>query len=121
MPKKFQRQQIEEVSRAKAKFVRVSARKVRYVADLIRGKRVGEARVMLQFLHRPSAGPCVQRVLDSAVANVDRNEHPDPDELKVGEVFVDVGPIIKRFRPRAMGRACRIRKRMSHLTIRLTK
>ncbi|MFH0793810.1 MAG: 50S ribosomal protein L22 [bacterium] len=121
MPKKFQKQAVEEVSLAKAKFVRVSARKVRYVADLIRGKRVGEARMMLQFIHRPSAAPCVKRVLDSAVANVDRNEHPDPDELKIGEIFVDVGPIMKRFQPRAMGRGCKIRKRSSHLTIRLTR
>ena len=121
MPRKFEKRKVEAVSLAKAKFARVSARKVRFVADLIRGKRVGEAKLMLQFIHRPSAAPYVQKVLESAVANVDHTEHPDPDELKVGEIFVDVGPIMKRYQPRAMGRGCKIRKRSSHLTIRLTK
>ena len=89
------------VSRAKTRFQRVSARKARLVVDLIRGRTVGEAKRILQLTHRPSAEPIVNNLLKSAVANVDLSEHPNPDDLVVGEIQVGEGPIMYRFRPRA--------------------
>lgn len=111
----------EMVTSAKARFQRVSARKARYIADLIRGLSVAEAQQQLMLVHRPSAGPMVTNLLKSAVANARDKElgGDDPEDLIVGEIFVDGGPMIKRFRPRAMGRACVIRKRMCHITIKL--
>ena len=113
------RQQIgAQVSRATARFQRVPARKVRYVTELIRGLTVAEARTVLSLVHRPSAAPLVRQVLNSAAANSQRG---DAEELVVGRVHVDGGPILKRWRPRAFGRAARIRKRLSHVTIELTE
>lgn len=110
----------EQVSTATARFARVGPRKVRAVADLIRGLTVGEAQEQLMVLHRPSAEPLVSKVLKSAVANAKHKEvEGDLEELLVGEIFVDGGPMLKRFQPRAMGRAGMIRKYTSHLTIRL--
>jgi large subunit ribosomal protein L22 len=110
----------EMVSMARTRFTRVPARKTRYVADLIRGLTVEEANAQLAVIHRPSAAPIVAKTLKSAVANVkDKDYEGDVDELILGEVLVDDGPILKRYRPRAMGRATPIRKRMSHLTIKL--
>ena len=105
------------VSRATARYQRVAPRKMRYVADLIRGKSVAEAQTMLSLVHRPSAVPIVERVLKSAAAN---SQRPDSDDLLVGRVWVDGGPMAKRWRPRAYGRASMIRKRVSHITIELT-
>lgn len=105
------------VSTASARFQRVSPRKARYVCDLIRGMTVAEAQAALSLIHRPSAVPIIARLLKSAVAN---SQHPDADELVVGRIWVDGGPMLKRWRPRAFGRAARIRKRMSHITIQLT-
>lgn len=108
------------VSMASHRFAKISARKGRYVADLIRGLSVGEALLQLERIHRPSAAPIFANVLKSAAANAkDQQEIMDTDGLVIGEVFVDDGPILKRFRPRAMGRAATIRKRMSHVTIKL--
>ncbi len=114
----------ELVSSAKARFQRVSARKARQLADVIRGLTVAEARRQLMYQHRPSAGPIVAGAFFSAVANADEKRKADQwvgevDELIVGEVMVDGGPMLKRFRPRAMGRAAMIRKRMAHVTIKL--
>lgn len=110
----------EFVTQARTKFARVPARKVRAVADLIRGLTVGQAREQLAFLHRPSAEPLVRRALLSAAANARENhEIGDPDDLIVGEIFADGGPTLKRFRAAAMGRGVSIRKRTAHLTIRL--
>jgi large subunit ribosomal protein L22 len=101
---------------ATAKYLRVSPRKARLVVDLIRGKSVDEARAILLLTPR-GASPIVGKVLDSAVANAENNHEMSADDLVVAKAFVDEGPTLKRFRPRAMGRATRIRKRTSHVTI----
>lgn len=106
-----------QVSIARLRNARIPERKARFVVDLIRGKSVGEALAILAHLHRPSAAPQVERLLKSAVANVDRGEHPDTDDLVVGRAWVDGGAIMWRWQPRAMGRAARIRKRSCHVTI----
>jgi ribosomal protein L22 len=105
--------------RAQAKYVRSSPRKARLVVDHIRGKSVPEARAILGHTPRAAAEP-VLKVLQSAVANAEHNHELLPEELRVHQVFVDEGPTIKRFRPRALGRATPIRKRTSHITIHLT-
>lgn len=110
----------EYVTSAKARFVRIAPRKVRIVADLIRGKEVGIAENILKFTPKRGA-KLLSKLLKSAVAGVDKKEHPNPEELKVAKVVVDLGPTFKRFRPRAMGRAARIRKRTSHVTLLLTE
>ena len=102
--------------RAQAKYVRTSARKARLVCDHIRGKDVSEARSILAFTPRAAAKPW-SKLLESAVANAEHNHELVGDDLKVVAVFADEGPTLKRFQPRAMGRATRIRKRTSHLTI----
>jgi ribosomal protein L22 len=105
--------------RAQAKYVRSSPRKARLVVDHIRGKSVPEARAILAHTPRAAAEP-VLKVLQSAVANAEHNHELLPEELRVHQVFVDEGPTLKRFRPRALGRATKIRKRTSHITINLT-
>ena len=105
--------------RAQAKYVRTSARKARLVCDHIRGKSVDEARAILQFAPRTVARDW-SKLLESAIANAEHNHELVGDDLKVLAAFADEGPTLKRFRPRAMGRATRIRKRTSHLTITLT-
>ncbi len=107
------------VVRAHAKYVRSSARKARLVCDQIRGKSVPEARALLAFSPRDVAEAWT-KLLDSAVANAEHNHDLVGEDLKVAAVFADEGPTIKRFRPRAMGRATPIHKRTSHLTIQLT-
>ena len=105
--------------RAQARYVRTSARKARLVCDHIRGKDVAEARAILAFTPRAAAKPWL-KLLESAVANAEHNHELVGEELKIAAVHADEGPTLKRFRPRAMGRATRIRKRTSHLTITLT-
>jgi len=105
--------------RAQAKYVRSSPRKARLVVDHIRGKSVEEARAILTHTPRAAAVP-VLKVLESAIANAEHNHELLPDELRVHQVMVDEGPTIKRYRPRALGRATKIRKRTSHITINLT-
>jgi ribosomal protein L22 len=105
--------------RAQAKYVRTSARKARLVCDHIRGKDVAEARAILAFTPRSVAKDWA-KLLESAVANAEHNHELVGEELKISAVYADEGPTLKRFRPRAMGRATRIRKRTSHLTITLT-
>jgi ribosomal protein L22 len=105
--------------RAQAKYVRSSPRKARLVIDHIRGKSVDEARAILRHTPRGAAEP-VLKVLESAVANAEHNHELLSEELRVFQAFVDEGPTIKRFRPRALGRATKIRKRTSHITINLT-
>lgn len=107
------------VVRAHAKYVRTSARKARLVCDNIRGKSVEEARAILATTPRAVAEDW-EKLLNSAVANAEHNHELVGDELKIHAVFADEGPTLKRFRPRAMGRATPIRKRTSHLTIQLT-
>ena len=105
--------------RAHAKYVRTSARKARLIADHVRGKDVAEARAILAFSPR-SVAEDWRKLLESAIANAEHNHDLVGDELRVLNATADEGPTLKRFRPRAMGRATRIRKRTSHLTITLT-
>lgn len=103
-------------AKAHARSVRISARKAKLVVDLIRGKQVGEAISILR--HTPkSASPVVEKLLNSAIANAEHNYSMDVNNLFVSEVFVNQGPTMKRFRPRAMGRASRINKRTSHISL----
>ena len=104
---------------ARARYVRTSARKARMVCGHIRGKSVQEARAILAFTPRDAARDW-SKLLESAVANAENNHELLEDDLIVREAYADEGPTIKRFRPRAMGRATPIRKRTSHLTITLT-
>lgn len=106
-------------ARAIARFQRVSPRKARLVVDLIRGKSVDEARTILKFSPR-AAAEIVEKTLNSAVANAERNLHVSASDLVVGRTFVDEGPTLKRIQPRAMGRAFRINKRTSHITVVVT-
>jgi ribosomal protein L22 len=104
--------------RARAKYVRTAPRKVRLVIDHIRGKNVDQARAIL--IHTPrGASRDVLKLLDSAIANAENNHDLVADDLKIGRAYVDEGPTLKRYRPRALGRATRIRKRTSHMTIEL--
>jgi large subunit ribosomal protein L22 len=102
--------------KAQARFVRVTPTKARRVVDLIRGLHVDEARRVLDFTPRAASTP-VRKVLDSAIANAEHNHQLPADALFVSRVFVDEGPTLKRFRPRALGRAYRVRKRTSHITV----
>jgi large subunit ribosomal protein L22 len=107
-------------TRASARYVRVSARKARVVLNLIRGLDVRRADEVLQFTDRAVARE-IRKVLASAVANAVHNDEQDPDELFVSACFADEGPTLRRFRPRARGRATRIRKRSCHITVIVTR
>jgi large subunit ribosomal protein L22 len=98
------------------KFVRLSPKKARFVADLVRGKKVDEAVNILKFSTNRAAR-IIKKVLDSAIANAENNQGADVDELKVKTITIDEGPRMKRISPRAKGRADRIVKRTSHITI----
>jgi len=109
------------VGKATARYLRMSPMKVRRVVDLIRGLPASEAQAIVKFDPHAASEP-VGKVLDSAIANAEhlarvRSQRLDPEDLFVTEAFVDEGPTLKRFRPRAQGRAYRIRKRTSHITI----
>ena len=110
---------VRPVVRAQAKYVRSSARKARLVCDHIRGKSVEEAFAILAHTP-PHVAEDWRKLLHSAVANAEHNHELLGDDLRISSVHADEGPTLKRFRPRAMGRATRIRKRTSHLTITLT-
>ncbi|MCD4782401.1 MAG: 50S ribosomal protein L22 [Candidatus Eremiobacteraeota bacterium] len=103
-------------ARAIAKFVKAAPRKLRLVIDGIRGKSTEEAASLLRFTPNRVAR-VIEKVLMSAVSNAENNMQMDPDALYIHQAYVDGGPVIKRFRPRAMGRATPIRKRTSHITI----
>lgn len=103
-------------AKAVARFVLISPRKVRQVVDLIRGKKVEEALAILQYTPKISTEP-LTKVLKSAVANAEHNLDMSSDDLYVTRIYVDQGPTLKRIKPRAMGRADRIRKRTSHITV----
>ena len=104
------------VAEAEARFVRTSARKVRLVIDLIRGKQADEALNLLRYTPK-AAARTVAKLLNSAVANAAQKPDVNTDELYVKEAWVNEGPTLKRVRPRAMGRAVLIRKRMCHIKI----
>ncbi len=103
-------------TKASAKYIRVSARKARLVVDLIRGKDIAEAQQILDFSDK-AAARVVLKILNSAIANAEHNNGLSTDDLFVSRAYVDEGPTLKRFRPRAMGRATRINKRTSHITV----
>ncbi len=107
------------IVRARSKYVRSAPRKARLVMDHIRGKEVEQARAILDHAPRAVADD-ILKVLNSAVANAESAYELGPDELRIFKAFVDEGPTIKRFRPRALGRATKINKRTSHMTIELT-
>jgi large subunit ribosomal protein L22 len=103
-------------AKASARYVRVSPTKARRVVDLVRGRHTVEALDILRFAPQ-AASADVYKVVASAVANAENNHGLDPSTLWVGEAYVDEGPTLKRIRPRAQGRAYRIRKRTSHITV----
>ncbi len=103
-------------ARAIAKYVRIAPRKVRLVIDLVKGKRVDEALAILDFTPKRAA-KVIKKLVKSAVANAEQNPDVDIDNLYVKKIYADHGPILKRIRPRAVGRAYLIRKRTSHITV----
>ena len=102
--------------KASLKYARVGAQKARLVADLVRGKDVNEAVKILTFLNKKTAG-MVKKLIESAVANAEYKKVMDVDNLVVKTIFVDQGPVLKRFRPRAQGRAFGVRKKTSHINV----
>jgi large subunit ribosomal protein L22 len=112
----LERQEVQAV----AKWVHMSPRKARLVVEHIRGRPVPEARTVLAFTQRAAARE-IEKVLRSAIANAEANHNLVGDELIVSSVFVDEGPVLKRWRARARGRAARIRKPTCHITVRLTQ
>ena len=103
-------------ARAQATYVRISPRKVKIVLDLIRNKPVDEAMAIVKFTPKSACEP-IAKLLKSATANAENNLNLDRKDLYVSECFVCPGPILKRIRPRAQGRAYRIEKRTSHITL----
>ncbi|MEK2646378.1 MAG: 50S ribosomal protein L22 [Pseudobdellovibrionaceae bacterium] len=102
--------------KASLKYARVGAQKARLVADLVRGKDVNEAVKTLTFLNKKTAG-MVKKLIESAVANAEYKKVMDVDNLYVKAIWVDQGPVLKRFRPRAQGRAFGVRKKTSHINV----
>ena len=103
-------------ARATLKFARISSRKVKIVADLIRGKNVDEALAIVKFTPKASS-EVIEKLLKSAIANAENNHEMKHENLYVAEIFANQGPTLKRIRPAAKGSAVRIRKRTSHITI----
>ena len=110
------RENADKRPRAIARYIRISSRKVKIVIDLIRGKSVKEAEAILRYTPKAATEP-VLKLLNSAVANAENNHSMNPETLYVSEVYANPGPILKRIRPRAKGRAFRINKRTSHITV----
>lgn len=102
--------------KAVGKHIRISAQKARLVADVIRGMGVDEAITTLRFMPKKGAA-IIQKVVESAVANATQDDNADVDNLYIKSIFIDGGPSLKRIRPRAQGRATRIIKRTSHITV----
>jgi large subunit ribosomal protein L22 len=103
-------------TKAVAKYIRISPQKARLVADTIRGMKAEQAVTTLRFMPKKAAR-IIRKVLESAVANADQGSSVDVDSLYVKKIYIDGGPMLKRFSPRAMGRATRILKRTSHITV----
>ena len=112
----MQEQETVKQARAELKFARISARKVKIVADLVRGKNVDEALAIMKFTPKASSEILI-KVLKSAIANAENNHDMNHDKLYVAEIYANQGPTLKRIRPAAKGSAVRIRKRTSHITI----
>lgn len=107
------------VVRASARYVRIAPRKARLIADQVRGMHIEKARALLQFSPR-SAAQDIHKLIDSAAANAENNHDLIADEMRVSSITVDEGPTLKRYRPRAQGRATPIHKRTSHIAVALT-
>ncbi len=107
---------VAKEARAKVSYARISSRKVKTVIDLIRNKNVGEALAILKFTPK-AASPIVEKLVNSAIANAENNHEMDVEKLYVAEIYANQGPTLKRVMPRAQGRAFRIRKRTSHITV----
>jgi ribosomal protein L22 len=107
------------VVRASARYVRIAPRKARLIADQVRGLHIEKARALLQFSPRGAAED-IHKLIDSAAANAENNHDLIGDEMRISSITVDEGPTLKRFRPRAMGRATPIHKRTSHIAVALT-
>jgi ribosomal protein L22 len=108
-----------QVVRASARYVRIAPRKARLIADQVRGLHIEKARALLQFSPRGAAED-IHKLIDSAAANAENNHDLIADEMRVASITVDEGPTLRRFRPRAMGRATPINKRTSHIAVALT-
>jgi len=107
------------VVQAKARYVRIAPRKARLVADQVRGLHIEQARALLQFSPRGAARD-IQKLIDSAAANAENNHDLVGDEMRITSITVDEGPTLRRYRPRALGRATPINKRTSHIAVALT-
>jgi ribosomal protein L22 len=107
------------VVKASARYVRIAPRKARLIADQVRGMHIEKARALLQFSPRGAAKD-IHKLIDSAAANAENNHDLIGDEMRVSSITVDEGPTLRRFRPRAMGRATPINKRTSHIAVALT-
>jgi large subunit ribosomal protein L22 len=105
-----------QTARAQARYARIAPRKARRVIDLVRGMKAADALDILRFSPQ-AASEDIYKVVASAMANAEHNDHLDRDALWISEAYVDEGPTLKRFRPRAQGRAYRVRKRTSHITV----
>jgi ribosomal protein L22 len=113
------RKHVPIVVRASSRYVRVAPRKARLVADQVRGLHIDQARALLQFSPRGAAHD-IGKLIESAASNAENNHDLVADEMKVAEITVDEGPTLRRFRPRALGRATRINKRTSHIAVALS-
>jgi ribosomal protein L22 len=107
------------VVNARARFVRVAPRKARLVADQVRGMHIDDARTLLRFSQRGAARD-ISKLIDAAAANAENNHDLVADDLRIADIRVDEGPTLRRYRPRALGRATRINKRTSHIRVALT-
>ena len=107
------------VVRASARYVRIAPRKARLIADQVRGMQIEKARALLQFSPRGAAAD-IRKLIDSAAANAENNHDLIAEEMRVAEITVDEGPTLKRYRPRALGRATPIHKRTSHIAVALS-
>lgn len=113
------REPVAPLVKASARYVRVAPRKARLIADQVRGMHIESARALLQFSPRGAAHP-IHKLIDSAAANAENNHELIGDEMRIASITVDEGPTLRRFRPRAMGRATPINKRTSHIRVALT-
>ena len=117
--KKAKAAAVPPVVNAKARYVRIAPRKARLIADQVRGMHIEQARALLEFSPRGAAHP-IRKLINSAAANAENNHDLIGDEMRISSITVDEGPTLRRFRPRAMGRATPINKRTSHIAVALT-
>jgi ribosomal protein L22 len=118
-PARKEQEPVAVMVRASARYVRVAPRKARLVADQVRGLPIDKARSLLRFSPRGAARD-IERLIDSAASNAENNHELVADEMRIAEITVDEGPTLRRYRPRALGRATRINKRTSHIAVALT-